>query len=108
MELVLQGLQWDKCLLYIDDIIVFGADFEQTLSHLDEVLTRIEGAGLKLKPKKCHLFQQEVQFLGHVVTPAGICCDPEKISAVSDWQRPRNVREIRSFLGFASYYRRFI
>ena len=108
MELVLQGLQWDKCLLYTDDIIVFGADFEQTLSHLDEVLTRIEGAGLKLKPKKCHLFQQEVQFLGHVVTPAGICCDPEKISAVSDWQRPRNVREIRSFLGFASYYRCFI
>ena len=108
MELVLQGLQWDKCLLYIDNIIVFGADFEQTLLHLDKVLTRIEGAGLKLKPKKCHLFQQEVQFLGHVVTPGGICCDHEKISAVSDWQRPRNVREIRSFLGFASYYRHFI
>lgn len=108
MELVLKGLQWERCLLYIDDVIVFGRSFEETLTNLELVLERIEQAGLKLKPKKCFLFQKQVQFVGHVVKPEGICCDPEKIEAVACWENPKNVKKVRSFLGFASYYRRFI
>ena len=58
--------------------------------------------------QKCELFQQEIKFLGHVVTPKGVKCDPEKTKAVEDWPMPTNVTQIRSFLGLVSYYRRFI
>ena len=108
MELVLRGLQWEKCLVYIDDVIVFGKGFDETLDNLREVLNRFKGENLKLKPKKCHLFRKSVTFLGHLVTADGIMCDPEKVEAVRDWPRPSNVNEVRSFLGLASYYHRFI
>lgn len=108
MEQILRGLQWKKCLIYLDDVIVFGKSFEETLSHLSCVLERLQTAGLKLKPSKCDWFRKSVKFLGHVVSPDGISCDPDKISAVKDWPVPKSVTEVRSFLGFASYYRKFI
>ena len=108
MELVLRGLQWEQCLIFLDDVIVFGKDFDETLSNLHTVFDRLRTANLKLKAKKCELFQQEIKFLGHVVTPKGVKCDPEKTKAVEDWPVPTNVTQIRSFLGLASYYRRFI
>ena len=67
MEQVLRGLHWQTCLVYLDDIIVFSKTFETHLARLEEVIDRIGAAGLKLSPKKCHLFQTEVTFLGHVV-----------------------------------------
>ncbi len=108
MELVLRGLQWERCLVYLDDIIIFGHSFEEALDNMKLVLSRLKQAGLKLKPKKCQLFQKQVQFLGHLVTPEGVRCDPAKVSAVTDWPQPTTVKGVRSFLGFASYYRRFI
>ena len=68
MERVLSGLQWQTCLLYIDDIIVYGDDFQSSLHKLQEEFKRLRAAGLKLSPKKCRLFQESVTFLGHVVT----------------------------------------
>ena len=68
MEMALQGLQWVSCLIYIDDIIVFGKDIDQHLKRVEQVLDRIRQAGLKLKPDKSHLLQIEVVFLGHVVS----------------------------------------
>ena len=108
MELVLRGHQWERCLIFLDDVIVHGKTFDDTLQNLDLILTRFRSANLKLKPSKCHLFKKSVTFLGHVVSKDGIKTDPEKIKAVSDWPVPSMVKEVRSFLGFANYYRRFI
>ena len=82
MECVLAGLQWQTCLIYIDDVIVFGKTFENHLKNLEEVLTKIQNAGLKLSPKKCQLFRKKVEFLGHIVSDKGISTDPKKVEVV--------------------------
>ncbi len=78
------------------------------LERLDRVFTRLAGAGLKLKPRKCHLFEQETEYLGHVVSEAGIHVSPNKVKAVEDWPVPQSVTDVRSFLGTAGYYRRSV
>ena len=108
MEAVLAGLQWDICLIYLDDIITFGRNFGEAVENLKKVMERLRGAGLKLKPKKCELFAKSVPFLGHIISDEGVATDPEKIKAVQDWPVPINQTEIRSFLGLCWYYRRFI
>ena len=108
METVLAGLNYNICLVYIDDIIVFGSTFEETLDNLAQVFGKLENAGLKLKAKKCSLFKKEVLFLGYIVSGKGVHTDPQKISAISNWPTPLNPSEVRSFVGLCSYYRRFI
>ena len=105
---ILSGLTWKTCLVYLDDIIVFSKSFEEQIENLAEVLNRLKQANLKLNPKKCKLFQKQVTFLGHVVSENGVSTDPEKIKAVSEWPLPKNVKQIRSFLGLCSYYRKYI
>ena len=68
----------------------------------------MRAAGLKLKPSKCDLFRKEIKYLGHVVSKEGVSTDPDKIKSVTEWPQPTTVTEVRSFLGFVSYYRRFI
>ncbi len=108
MELVLHGLQWEACLVYLDDVIVFGRTYEETLSNLCKVFDRLRDAHLKLKPKKCVLFQKEISFLGHLVTDTGIKCDPTKVEAIRNMEPPKDVSGVKAFLGLASYYRRFL
>ena len=108
MELVMAGLQWKTCLIYLDDVIVYGKTFEDELNRLKEVFLRFRQFNLKLKVKKCELFQQSVSFLGHIVSKSGISADPEKVASVKSWPVPRNTSEVRSFLGFCSYYRKFV
>ena len=108
MGIVLKGLQWHGCLVYLDDIIVYGRTFQEHLERLAAVFERLERAGLRLKPSKCHLLRRNVEFLGHVVSAEGISTDPAKIERVKDWPVPTNVGDVRSFLGFAGYYRRFV
>ena len=82
MEKVLFGLTPEKCLCYLDDIIIIGRTFEEALENLQLVFQRLREANLKLKPKKCFLFQPKVTYLGHVGSESGISCDPAKIEAV--------------------------
>ena len=108
MDLVLCGLTYISVLVYLDDIIVFAKDFDTHISRLGEVLERLRKANLKLHPNKCHLFQRRVSFLGHVISERGVEVQEEKISVVRDWPVPRNITELRSFLGLCSYYRQFV
>ena len=105
MERVLQGIAWSECLVYLDDILVFGLDFGMTLARLESVLDRLGEAGLKLKAKKCQLFQEEIPLLSHIVSAAGIGADPAKCQQVRDWPVPRDLHEVRSFLGLCSQYK---
>jgi hypothetical protein len=108
MEITLRGLQWEVACLYLDDVICFGKTFQEALQSLEKVVIRFQEANLMLKPSKCKLMQTSVEFLGHIVSREGIATDPKKIEAVRDWPRPKTVKEVRSFVGFAQYYRRYI
>ncbi|KAL5505541.1 hypothetical protein EMCRGX_G006991 [Ephydatia muelleri] len=108
MSCVLAGLTDEQCLIYIDDIIVYSATFSEHLVRLRNVLQRIKNAGLRLKVSKCRFAQAKVQYLGHVVSAQGVEPDPAKIQAVATYPVPRNVKELRQFLGLSNYYRRFV
>ena len=108
MELALQGLQWQICLIYIDDIIVFGGTMEEHLARVRSVLDRLRKANLKVKPEKCHFFESEVVFLGHIVSGDGVRPNPTNIDRILSWDTPRSTKQVRQFLGMATYYRRFI
>ena len=112
MARVLSGLNPedgpDFVSVYIDDILVFSQTLEQHLEHLRLVLQRILSAGLKLKPTKCHFLKKEVEYLGHILTPDGLRTNPKLVKSVEDFPQPKNVKEVRQFLGLSSYYRRFI
>ena len=108
MEQVLAGLHWSTCLVYLDDIIVFSRIVADHLDQLRDVFTCLKNAGLTLKPSKCHLLQMEVRYLGHVVSGKGIQTDSENVQSVFDWPIPLNQKDLKRFLGLASYYRRFV
>ena len=108
MEVALSGLQWTHCLVYLDDVIIYGRDFREHLARLRLVLDRIRQAKLKLKPRKCFFFQVEVKFLGHVLSKNGILPNPDNVKKLLDWPVPKNVTEVRGILGLGSYYRRFV
>ena len=105
MDLVLAGLTWSTCLVYVDDVICFANSFEVHVERLGQVFARLSAAGLKLKPSKYKLFQRRVAFLGHMVSQDGVEADLSKVVAIVDWPAPRNVGEVRSFAGLASYCR---
>ena len=105
MENVLAGLARKSCL---DDVLVMGGAWEEQMRNLREVLDRLRAAGLRLKPKKCSFAQLEVEYLGHIVSATGVRTDPKKLKAVNKFPAPTNVKTLRSFVGLASYYRRFI
>ena len=103
MDVVLAGLKWNSCMVYIDDIIVFAKNFNELLERLEKVLIRMREADLTLKPEKCSFGLRKIKFLGHVVDSDGIKMDPDKIEAVRNFKIPNNLTGIRSFLGLAGY-----
>ncbi|GFU63702.1 retrovirus-related Pol polyprotein from transposon 17.6 [Trichonephila clavipes] len=108
METVLGGLLYEACLVYLDDIIIVGRSFEEHLKNIRRVLQMLKEANLELSPSKCHLFRREETYLGHIISAEGVRTDPDKISAVKDWNCPTDVHQLRSFLGLCMYYRKFV
>ena len=94
--------------MYLDDVISFGGIITEALVRLEEVLSRLSNFGLQLKAKTCTFMQTEVVFLGHIVGLTGLACDPAKLAAVQNWHAPDKIKDIRQFVGFVGYYRRFV
>jgi hypothetical protein len=95
-------------LVYLDDIIIYSDSYSKQQVHLDRVFKLLSEAGLKVKPSKCEFLKQEIIYLGHIVTSRGISPNPKKIQDVIEYPRPENVNQLRTFLGLANYYRRFV
>jgi len=108
IDLTMCGLTNDLVLVYLDDLIILENSFDQLMEKFEVVLGRLRAANLKLNCGKCELFRRKVSFLGHIISGDGIEVQSEKSEAVRCWHKPNNLTELRSFLGLASYYRRFI
>ena len=108
MDLVIQGMKWTCAIAYIDDIIIFSDTLAAHIQDLRQLFTALRAANLRLSPKKCVLGVAEVHYLGHIVSRAGIRPNDAKIKAIRDYPQPKNVGELRRFLGLAQYYHRFI
>jgi len=108
MSLVMRGLIFEKVLVFIDDTLVFGKDFDDHLNNLELVFERFRRSGLKFKPKKCRIVLRGAKFLGHVVSERGVEVDPDKVACIVAWEFPKDVSELRSFMGLESYYCSYI
>ena len=108
MNLILRGMVWEEVIVYLDDIIVMATDFDNMIMSLRKVFTRFRSFNVRLKPHKCTFFAVEVEFLGKMVSGAGIRIAPDKLDAVQKWPTPKNAKQVMSFLGFMNYHRAHI
>lgn len=108
MEKCMGDINLREVLVFLDDIIVFSKTLEEHETRLTNVLNRLRENGLKLSPEKCRFFQTSVRYLGHIVSRNGVETDPQKTEALKTWPRPQTLKDLRSFLGFTGYYRRFV
>lgn len=102
------GLKWNTCLVYLDDVVIFSKTIPEHLTRLEAVLGRFRKAGMKLRLPKCSFLQTSLNVLGYVVSGDGLSPDPAKVSAVQDFPTPRSLKELQSFIGLCSSYRKFI
>ena len=108
ISLILRGLTWKTVLAFLDDILILGMSFEDHLKNLAEAFERFRQYGLKLKARKCILFQSEVEFLGRIVSSNQLKMSTKDITTVTDWPVPKTSKEVERFLGLANYHRSFI
>jgi len=107
LDMILSGVRWQNVLVYLDDLIIFSADAESHLSHLDTVLTLLGKHGVTQKTQKCHLFSNEVEYRGHVLRPGRLSVNEKNLKAIEKTVFSRTQTQLRSFLGMCNVYRRF-
>ena len=108
MELIFAGLSEQKALVYLDDVMVLGRNFDEHLKRLKLVFQRLSENGFKIKGSICNFFQKRVSFLGHIISESGVEVDPEKVRAVEKMKELSSLKDVRAFLGLLGYYRKFI
>ena len=108
MQVLLRGISYKFCLCFIDDVIIFSKNYEDHIEHLAEVFRRFKEANIKLKPSKCAFAKAEEKYLGHIMAKDGIKTDPDKLKVMTNFPVPKNVKDIRIFLGLTGFYRRFL
>jgi hypothetical protein len=99
MDIVLAGLKWQCCLVYLNDIIVYSSTFEQHLQDLQKVFSALADANLTLKSSKCNFCRREMAYLGHIITSDGIKPDPGLTDTVAQFPVPTTIKEVQAFLG---------
>jgi predicted aspartyl protease len=108
MDAILRGLKWQCCLVYLDDVIVFSRNLEEHEKHLRQIFTAIDKAGLRLNPAKCRFGQEEIEYLGHIVSAKGILPSPKNVDPILKIPDPHDVNSVQTLLGLLGYYRSFI
>ena len=108
MQLLMRGLPAEHVVCFLDDILIASPTIEEHIAHLDKVLTALGRANLKLHPKKCVVARDSAACLGHLLNREGIQPDPYNLEKVVKWPTPKNVKEVRGFLGLTGYYRQFV
>ena len=94
--------------IYIDDILIFSSDITEHHNRTRRVLQRLQDNDLFLNPKKCEFDVKTVEFLGSIIRPDEVAMDPTKLSAILEWDPPKTVKQVQSFLGFGNFYCHFI
>lgn len=108
MNMAMAGLTYEKCFIYMDDLIVFGSCLNSHNKNLQEVFKRLRNVNLKLNPAKCDFLKKQLLYLGHIVSEKGIQPDPAKIDIVQKYPQPKTVDEVKRFIAFINYYRKFV
>ena len=108
MDVVLSDVKYSQVMVFLDDLLIFSETFEEHLERLENVFKRLKDAGLTVKPSKVFLMLPGVKYLGHFVDDTGVKMQKEKLEAIINYPRPKNVHDVKAFLGLTGYYRRFI
>lgn len=108
LDIALAAFKWKTCIVYIDDVVIFSKTIGEHLEHVDTILTALAKAGISLKFAKCDFFSKQIKYLGHIIKPGRLEVDKAHTKSLRESKPPRTVTQLRSFLGGANVYRRFI
>ena len=105
---VLSDMLFKYAIVYLDDVLILSRNFNEHLCHLSMLFQKFRQSNLRMNGKKCKFAVDQVKYLGHILSGSGVAVDSSKFNLISGWPTPKTSKQVKSFLGVASYYRRFI